>query len=287
MEWPKNLLWYRQYCLSRSSFSSFFSCSSSNIPALSKASYTNLMGVQTALTSFSTHSSGLLSTTFIFGPPWLRKRFSLTLGTSLSSNVKAPTLMSSWTLHFNAVQSSITRMVITSGIFVVPFGVRGLHRWYVHKDQRTTSDQLRVKFCICHGNGVKLGPILLRSRSFYVITLLSWRLKRSSICRCRKSRKTCHWPKIGLVVSLWATPSILIIWPVVPVWLSWLKGIIRLPLVWHRMRLSFLLFKDWLLCLCAFYFAQFYPVLNHFSRGDHVWEIGVWVFYHSIIIRCR
>ena len=107
MEWPTDLLWYKQYCLSRSFFSFFFYCSSSNIPALSKATYTVFIGIQTALTFFSIYSSGSLSTAFIFDLWWSGRGFPLTLGMSSSSNVKALALIRSWTLCLSVVQSSV------------------------------------------------------------------------------------------------------------------------------------------------------------------------------------
>ena len=105
IEWSTVLPWYWQKSFSWSFSFSFLPFPPFSRLALTKASYTKSMGMQTSLTSLFTFISWLLFTAFTFGLPWFGKGFLFTFGTFSSSKVNSFLLISSLTLHFRALQS--------------------------------------------------------------------------------------------------------------------------------------------------------------------------------------
>ena len=126
---------------------------------------------------------------------------------------------------------SITGIVITANILIVPLGVWRSHWWYVHRYQWTTLDKFRIQLRVGHWNGVKLGPFLLRVQA---------EQGNEPLAYC--SSLTSYPQKIGYMIDS-------------PIWLSRVRGVVCFPLVCHYMCLSFFLFSGRLLRFWGFNLA--------------------------------
>ena len=184
--------------------------------------------------------------------------------------------------------SPITRMVITTGILVVPSGVRGSYRWNAHRYQHAALDQLCIQFRVCHGDKIELGPLSLRPDPSWtfdiVIRLFHW-LGSRHLCWWRQRRESRHWSGVRLVISMRDIFTILVIRLITIVLLWWIWGIVGSSLVRHRVGFSLFSFGDQIFGLCTFDISLLHPRLYHFFNWNHIQKIFVGVPYYPVIIR--